>query len=258
MISILYISNTPFLLIFGIKEVYKMIGIYKIENKINGKIYIGQSNNLERRKTEHFNGSTKQEIDRAIVEEGKENFTFTVIEYCKESELDALEQYWIAYYDSYYNGYNHTKGGQNSFCGHPILTKEDIIHIREAYAAHQRRKNIYLLYKDKISEGGFNHIWDGSRWGDIMPEVYTQENKENQHKLRCVGENNGMSKLSNEEVIKIRQRYQTETARQIWQDYKHLYSYGSFQQVLNGYKYKELPIYKKSEKRWINIDESDE
>ena len=82
-----------------------MIGIYKIENKINGKIYIGQSNNLERRKTEHFNGSTKQEIDRAIVEEGKENFTFTVIEYCKESELDVLEQYWIAYYDSYYNGY---------------------------------------------------------------------------------------------------------------------------------------------------------
>ena len=48
-----------------------MIGIYKIENKINGKIYIGQSNNLERRKTEHFNGSTKQEIDRAIVEEGR-------------------------------------------------------------------------------------------------------------------------------------------------------------------------------------------
>ena len=123
-------------------------GIYKFTNKINGKIYIGQSNNLERRKTEHSNGSTKQEIDRAIAEEGKENFTFTVIEYCKESELDALEQYWIAYYDSYYNGYNHTKGGQNSFCGHPILTKEDVIHIREAYAAHQRRKNVYLLYGD--------------------------------------------------------------------------------------------------------------
>lgn len=30
-----------------------MIGIYKITNKNNGKVYIGQSNNVERRIAEH-------------------------------------------------------------------------------------------------------------------------------------------------------------------------------------------------------------
>ena len=30
-----------------------MIGIYKIENLVNGKIYIGQSQNIERRWREH-------------------------------------------------------------------------------------------------------------------------------------------------------------------------------------------------------------
>ena len=30
-----------------------MIGIYKITNKISGKTYIGQSNNIERRFKEH-------------------------------------------------------------------------------------------------------------------------------------------------------------------------------------------------------------
>ena len=35
------------------KEVRIMIGIYKITNKISGKTYIGQSNDIERRFSEH-------------------------------------------------------------------------------------------------------------------------------------------------------------------------------------------------------------
>ena len=30
-----------------------MVGIYKITNKLNGKVYIGQSNDIERRWAEH-------------------------------------------------------------------------------------------------------------------------------------------------------------------------------------------------------------
>ena len=32
-----------------------MVGIYKYENKYNGKIYIGRSTNIIRRKWEHLN-----------------------------------------------------------------------------------------------------------------------------------------------------------------------------------------------------------
>lgn len=34
-----------------------MIGIYKITNKVNNKIYIGQSNNIDRRWHEHIRAS---------------------------------------------------------------------------------------------------------------------------------------------------------------------------------------------------------
>lgn len=36
-----------------------MIGIYKITNKIDGKVYIGQSDNLERRLSEHKHVSNR-------------------------------------------------------------------------------------------------------------------------------------------------------------------------------------------------------
>ena len=42
-----------------------MIGIYKITNKINGKIYIGQSNDIYRRFYEH---QTKGETSRITVD----------------------------------------------------------------------------------------------------------------------------------------------------------------------------------------------
>ena len=48
-----------------------MTGIYKIENKINGKIYIGQSINIERRWSEHCRKSKKSLISKAIFEFGK-------------------------------------------------------------------------------------------------------------------------------------------------------------------------------------------
>lgn len=52
-----------------------MIGIYKIENLINGKIYIGQSNNIERRIMEHKQKGEKSGIllDREIQNMGKIN-----------------------------------------------------------------------------------------------------------------------------------------------------------------------------------------
>lgn len=98
-----------------------MIGIYKIENKINGKVYIGQSCNLQSRMLEHtypskYNNSNKSSYNfplyKAIRKYGIENFSFTIIEQCKLNELDEREIYWIAYYNSYYNGYNATLGGK--------------------------------------------------------------------------------------------------------------------------------------------------
>ena len=235
-----------------------MIGIYKITNLINQKSYIGQSNNIERRKTEHFSNNNYDQsvIDKAIQLEGIENFKFEVLEECTNEQLDEREKYWIAYYNTYENGYNRTRGGQGSFCGQPKLERDDVVKIRQAYNNHEYWYDVYKQFQDKIGIDGFKHIWQGNRWKFIMPEVYTEENKNYYKQIGQFkkGEMNENSKLSDQEIINIRKRYQTETATQIWQDYKYLYTLGSFKQILTGVKYSHLPIYKKAQKTWINVE----
>ena len=64
---------------------------------------------------------------------------------------------------------------------------------------------------------------------------------------------NTICNASDEEVIQIRKRYVNESAKQIYEDYKNRVSYQTFQAMLWGRSYKALPIYKKKEKKWINI-----
>ncbi len=93
-----------------------MIGIYKITNKINGKVYIGQSIHIEKRWKEHiFDNRKNSLIHLAIIKYGKENFSFEVIEECNQKELNQKEQYWIKKYNSFENGYNLTRGGSQGF-----------------------------------------------------------------------------------------------------------------------------------------------
>ena len=85
------------------------IGIYKIENLINHKIYIGQSIHIEKRWQQHCQPSGNSVIAKAIQKYGKENFTFQILEECSEQELDRRELFYIQYYNSIVpNGYNVT------------------------------------------------------------------------------------------------------------------------------------------------------
>lgn len=95
-----------------------MIGIYKYTNKNNGKIYIGRSVNITRRKWEHLhNPSSYSYFDQTISKIGEDNFDFEIIEECQENELCEKEKYWIKYYnccvlDNRKKGYNLTRGGE--------------------------------------------------------------------------------------------------------------------------------------------------
>lgn len=93
--------------------------IYKITNKINGKSYIGQTiQNVKERFYQHCATKCNQAvlnmvIHKAINKYGKSNFTVEVIEEVESTNLNDRERYWIKYYDSYNNGCNSTKGGQD-------------------------------------------------------------------------------------------------------------------------------------------------
>lgn len=98
-------------------------GIYKIENLINAKKYIGQSVNIYKRWKQHKYVAFRKESEeyekplyRSIRKYGIENFSFEILELCEPELLNDREIYWIDYYDSYNNekGYNLTIGGNQT------------------------------------------------------------------------------------------------------------------------------------------------
>lgn len=74
------------------------IYIYKIGSKITDKCYIGQTTDPERRKEEHFADSSNIDLNQAILTEGRENFTFEVIEEVEGRFADHREAKWIERY----------------------------------------------------------------------------------------------------------------------------------------------------------------
>lgn len=94
------------------------IGIYKITNTANGKVYIGQSTQLFRRLDSHQvdlknNHHHNQHLQNSYNKYG-DVFEIEIIKYCNdESELDDLERYYIEYYDAMNptKGYNKESGG---------------------------------------------------------------------------------------------------------------------------------------------------
>lgn len=99
------------------------VGIYCIENLVNGKVYIGQSVHcLERwlnhrmalRSNYHYNKYLQASFNKY----GEVNFEWKIIEYCLEEDLNIRETYWINYYggidsDCTYN-LGAVRGGQMS------------------------------------------------------------------------------------------------------------------------------------------------
>lgn len=89
--------------------------VYKIENKINKKIYVGQTNNLDRRMQEHKHDERNNHpIHNAIKKYGWQNFEVSVLYY--GVNYNEKEKEYIKLYKSNRKeyGYNITAGGQDS------------------------------------------------------------------------------------------------------------------------------------------------
>lgn len=90
--------------------------IYCIQNKVNGKLYIGQTVQPSTRKRQHF--TTKKGphclgLFRAMNKHGRDNFTWSILEKEVPKEmLNDLERHFIWQYQSVSpRGYNFTGGG---------------------------------------------------------------------------------------------------------------------------------------------------
>ena len=93
----------------------KKFVIYKFQNLIDGKIYIGKTaRTLSERLKEHLKESIPCYIDRAINKYGIENFDFDIIaDADTEKELNKLEKFFIKFFGCKFpDGCNLTDGGE--------------------------------------------------------------------------------------------------------------------------------------------------
>lgn len=201
----------------------KKCGIYIIKNKINDKVYIGQSIDINCRWYAHKqaalqpkNQSYNTKIHKAMREFGINNFYIEILEECEYNKLSEREIYYINFYNSCINGYNMTLGGESNkgeTNGRALLTQEKVEDIRMAYNQHIPFKEVYEKYKNTISKRGLQKVWHYETWKHIMPEVYTEENrkwhateaKSHIDGNTCLGKNNKMRACTEEEIKKMRE-----------------------------------------------------
>lgn len=104
---------------FNISNLEKFGIIYRITNKINKKIYIGQTiQGIKKRWWQHRYEAKKDKqlllISRAIKKYNESNFIIEEIDKCdSQEELNYFETYWIDYFDATNKkiGYNIKYGG---------------------------------------------------------------------------------------------------------------------------------------------------
>lgn len=236
-----------------------MTGIYKITNKINGHMYIGQSISIEHRWLEHLSDSTVSEeiweknnrkqqshLHRAIRKYGKDNFIFEIIEECSIEELDSKEIYWIAYYNTFLDPqhYNMTAGGDGQrgrtgelSPGHK-LTQEEANFIKEKLKLRWTQEEIQQ-YLPNVNKSTISQINYGKSWFDPN-EAYP------------ISINNGHRQWSDEEAMSIKLEY-SKGASVKDLAIKYSASVPTIQKLISGKSYTNLPVLSREvEWKYIN------
>ena len=147
--------------------------IYKITNKTNGKIYIGQTvKDLSARWKRHCcpsSGCTA--LHNAIVKYGADNFTVEQIDVaCSKEELDRKEQYWIKHFNSRVpNGYNLSDGGDG--CLGYKHTEEAKMRMAEARIGKGTPHTEEWKRQCSIRQLGNKHPHKGSPWSEEQRQL---------------------------------------------------------------------------------------
>ena len=146
--------------------------IYCYTNKINGHKYVGQTNNIERRKREHLsdaNNPNSKEYNylfhKKLREYGEDNFIFSILQEIDTEDkaiVDEAEKFWIKQMKSFVRseegGYNLTEGGN---CNSNGIYIDDIENIKAAikkgtnFSKIQEQFGISISHLSAINHGKY-------------------------------------------------------------------------------------------------------
>jgi group I intron endonuclease len=178
----------------GLKQCYIISmasGIYCFENLVNGKKYIGQAVNLERRLREHEyyleKGRDKcAALQRAVTKYGRENFTVYILEYCEADILNEREIYYVSEFNTNNRcyGYNIASGGRSGLIGYkwPKWFGEKISQAKKGWVMpDEQRKRMSELHRGKTVSAETRQRISEGRSGEkhyMFGKKHTEETKQ--------------------------------------------------------------------------------
>lgn len=161
--------------------------IYKITNKINGKIYVGQTINSLQRRIAHYRGETDDRpIVNALQKYGMNNFIFEIIDKAASIEdLNEKEIFWIKKLNSTDRsiGYNIREGGANSPLSPETKLKLSIQRTGEQNPFYGKHHSSDFCEKKSKLMIGKNNVMFGENHTDDTKQLIRESRKD------YVGEN---------------------------------------------------------------------
>lgn len=217
--------------------------IYQITNLVNGKIYIGQTNNIQKRWANHrCNNDPDMVIARALRKYGVDNFQFEILlrgltpEEANQKEIELIKEK----NSLVPNGYNVATGG-NRIDGYSNYGADNSnAHLTEEeaqYILDHRNEPMYILYdmfSDKLSYEAFKKVYHHQTYTNLTTAV-----SEYPYNFEF-GNQFTNNPLEYDEIVSLREKYANgEYWRAVYEDYKWAYkNEWSFYNVYTGRSYK--------------------
>lgn len=180
--------------------------IYKVENKINGKIYIGKTiKSLSRRKTEHYSSSKRNSsyaFHRALRKYDENVFEWEILQFAFNiDKLNELEKIYISQYKKEKILYNMTDGGEGIIgYKHTDGSKEKMSR-KGSKHSEETKKIMSQKMKGKKNCLGFKHSEESRK---KYSEAHKGHKVSEETKIKLSrsnsGENNAHAILNNSKV----------------------------------------------------------
>lgn len=172
------------------------IGIYSINNLVNGKRYVGKSKKIENRISAHFSLLKKDEPSRkvnrhlfaAAKKYGLENFSWEILEYFDKLDEDLLadrEVFWMEFYNTTDRdfGYNLVKDSSSKVIVHPetvAIFKEIMIGTGNPnygnYWSDDQKKTMSQIAIQRHAGGHYGDEWR-AKISEASKQIWKDEEK---------------------------------------------------------------------------------
>lgn len=121
------------------------------------------------------------------------------------------------------------------------LDYDEVVKIRKRYTNGEYWREVWKDYQWAYkNEWSFWNVYYGNCYGLVMPEVFTEENRKLHSKIGRAGSNNGRAKLTEEDVLTIRQLWKEgKTRQEIYELYPQVTT-TSVRDIINNKTWKHL------------------